>query len=134
MPVILAKPVLDAGIVTKDMESAHRFYGTTLGLTVAGEIDIPSYGLVRRYTVGDSTLRIYLPTKEPNSEGSRNGFATQTGIRYLTLYVCNLDDATDAVKNAGFKIAVAVRELRPGVRVSQVEDADGNTVELMETI
>lgn len=134
MPVILAKPILDAGIVTKDMDTAHLFYGAALGLSIAGEIDIPEYGLVRRYAVGDSTLRIYLPATEPGSEGSRRGFASQTGIRYLTLYVCNLDDATDAVKKAGFKVAVEVRELRPGVRVSQVEDADGNTVELMEMI
>ena len=132
MAVTLAKPLLDAGIVTRDAEAAHRFYGEALGLPLAGEVDIPEYGLVRRYQVGDSTLRVFLPLNEPALEGSRDGFASQTGIRYLTLYVSNLDDATAAVETAGFKVAVPVRDLRPGVRVSQVEDADGNAVELME--
>ncbi len=134
MAVTLAKPLLDAGIVTKDLEATHRFYGLALGLSVAGEIDIPHYGLVRRYSVGDSTLRVFLPNTEPASKGSSDGFASQTGIRYLTLYVSNLEEATEAVATAGFKVAVPVRELRPGVRVSQVEDADGNAVELMEEI
>ena len=99
---------------------------------MAGEIEIPQYGLVRRYSVGDSTLRVFVPFAEPAQEGSRDGFASQTGIRYLTLYVDNLEQATAAVEEAGFKVPVPVRDLRPGVRVSQVEDADGNAVELME--
>ena len=132
MAVELAKQFLDAGIVTVHPDSAHRFYGETLGLPLEGEIEIPRYGLVRRYRVGDSTLRVFVPLEKPASEGSRNGFATQTGIRYLTLYVSNLEAAAAAVAAAGFKVPVPVRDLRPGVRVAQVEDADGNAVELME--
>jgi hypothetical protein len=30
------------------------------------------------------------------------------------------------------KVPVAIRVLRPGVRVAQVEDADGNAIELMQ--
>ncbi|MEH6584404.1 MAG: VOC family protein [Halioglobus sp.] len=132
MAVQLEKQYIDAGIVTTDPEAAHRFYGEALGLPLEGEIEIPQYGLVRRYKVGQSTLRVFVPLAQPAREGSRDGFASQTGIRYLTLYVSNLEDATAAVAAAGFKVAVPVRDLRPGVRVSQVEDADGNAVELME--
>jgi predicted enzyme related to lactoylglutathione lyase len=132
MAVQLDKQFIDAGIVTTDPQSAHSFYGEALGLPLEGEIEIPQYGLVRRYRVGQSTLRVFVPLAEPAHEGSREGFASQTGIRYLTLYVSNLDEATAAVEAAGFKVPVPVRELRPGVRVSQVEDADGNAVELME--
>ena len=132
MAAELAKQFLDAGIVTKDAEMAHRFYGEALGLPLEGEIDIPQYGLVRRYSVGDSTLRVFVPLAEPSAEGSRDGFASQTGIRYLTLYVSNLDAAVAAVEAAGFKVPVPVRDLRSGVRVAQIEDAEGNAVELME--
>lgn len=132
MAVTLAKSFLDAGIVTKDPENAHRFYGEALGLPLEGENEIPQYGTVRRYSVGDSTLRVFIPLQLPVSEGSRGGFASQTGIRYLTLYTSNLDEAVAVVEAAGFKVPVPVRELRPGVLVAQVEDADGNTVELMQ--
>ena len=128
----LKKPVLDAGIVTKNPESAHRFYGELLGLPVDGELDIPNYGMVKRYSVGDCTLRVFVPKAEPVSEGSRGGFASQTGIRYLTLYIGNLDEVVADVEAAGFKVAVPIQKLRPGVRIAQVEDDDGNTVELMQ--
>jgi glyoxylase I family protein len=128
----LTKPLLDAGIVTRDAVSAHRFYGEVLGLPVDGERDIPGYGLVKRYSVGDSILRVFVPTAVPALEGSREGFASQTGIRYLTLYISNLDQVVAEVAAAGFKVSVPIRELRPGVRVAQVEDVEGNTVELMQ--
>ena len=85
MTVILSKPLLDAGIVTSNPKSAHRFYGEVLGLPLQGEVEIPQYGTVTRYEVGDSVLRIFEPLQAPSSEGSREGFASQTGIRYLTL-------------------------------------------------
>lgn len=132
MAVQLVKRWLDAGIVTKDPDTAHRFYAEVLGLPLQEEREIPGHGTVRRYAVGDSVLRVFVPSTEPATEGSRDGFASQTGIRYLTLYVSNLEQVVADVGAAGFKVAVAVRELRPGVRVAQVEDADGNAVELME--
>jgi catechol 2,3-dioxygenase-like lactoylglutathione lyase family enzyme len=132
MAVQLAKAWLDAGIVTKDPDMAHRFYGEALGLPLGEEREIPGYGTVRRYAVGDSVLRVFVPVTEPATEGSRDGFASQTGIRYLTLYVRNLEQVVAEVEASGFRVAVAVRDLRPGVRVAQVEDADGNAVELME--
>ncbi len=58
--------------------------------------------------------------------------ASQTGIRYLTLTISNLDETVAAVAAAGYKVPVAIRDLRPGVRVAQVEDADGNAIELMQ--
>ena len=132
MTVILSKPLLDAGIVTSNPKSAHRFYGEVLGLPLQCEVEIPQYGTVTRYEVGDSVLRIFEPLQAPSSEGSREGFASQTGIRYLTLYISNLDDAVAAVTAAEFQVTTAPRDLRPGVRVAQVQDADGNTIELME--
>lgn len=132
MALRLQKAVLDAGIVTTDLESAARFYGEVLGLPLAGEITIPGSGLIRRYAVGESTLRVFVPEVAPARKGSRDGFASQTGIRYLTLAIANLEETVAAVAAAGFKVAVPVRLLRPGVRVAQVEDADGNAVELMQ--
>jgi len=132
MSVQLQKPVLDAGIVTTDLETASRFYGEVLGLPLAGEITMPGIGLIRRYAVGESTLRVFRPESTPELEGSRAGFASQTGIRYLTLAIANLDQMIDTIAAAGFKVVVPIRELRPGARVAQVEDGDGNTIELMQ--
>ena len=132
MSAILQKPLLDAGLVTTNLAAAHRFYGELLGFPVVGEVEFPDVGFIRRYAVGDSILRVFVPQTLPAAEGSREGFASQTGIRYLTIYISNLEAVVAALADAGFKIPVPVRELRPGVLVAQAEDADGNTVELTQ--
>lgn len=131
MSARLQKASLDAGIVTRDIEAASRFYGEVLGLPLAGELAIPGVGTIRRYAVGDSTLRLYRPEQLPAQAEGRADFAALTGIRYLTLYLANIEEVLAAVDAAGFRITVPLRELRPGVRVAQVLDADGNAVELM---
>jgi catechol 2,3-dioxygenase-like lactoylglutathione lyase family enzyme len=127
----LQKASLDAGIVTRDIDAASRFYGGVLGLPLAGEIAIPGVGTIRRYAVGDSTLRLYRPEQLPAQADAGGDFAACTGIRYLTLYVANIEEVLSAVDAAGFRVSVPLRDLRPGVRVAQVLDADGNAVELM---
>ena len=132
MAIQLQKAVLDAGIVTRDLASAARFYGEVLGFPLAGEITLPGIGLVRRYAVGESTLRIFVPEVPPAHEDRREGFAGRTGIRYLTLAIANLEQSVAAVAAAGFRVPMAPKELRPGVRVAQIQDGDGNTIELMQ--
>lgn len=132
MALELQKPALDAGIVTRDIEAASRFYAGVLGLPLAGEIAMPGIGRIRRYAVGESTLRLFQPEQAPAAESSRAGFASQTGIRYLTLAVANLEEVVATVRDAGYPVPVPPRELRPGVRVAQVEDGEGNTLELMQ--
>lgn len=132
MSIQLQGSSLDAGIVTRDADALARFYGDLLGLPLAGEIRMPGIGLIRRYAVGNSTLRVFQPETPPAHDGSRAGFASQTGIRYLTLAVSNLDEAVAEIAAAGYPVPVAPRVLRPGVRVAQVEDGEGNALELMQ--
>jgi predicted enzyme related to lactoylglutathione lyase len=132
MALQLQKAALDAGIVTRDLERAARFYGEVLGLPPAGEISMPGIGLVRRYAVGESTLRIFLPETPPAQQDSGEGFASRTGIRYLTLAIVNLEETVAAVAAAGFRVPMAPKPLRPGVRVAQIEDGDGNIIEVMQ--
>ena len=132
MPIKFQKMTLDVGLVTTDPEEAHRFYGEILGLPFEGELELPNIGLIRRYRVGENILRIFVPVSEPASRGSTEGFASQTGLRYLTLKVENLEEVVAEVAAAGYKIAVPVIDLRPGVKVSQIEDKEGNALELMQ--
>ena len=47
--------------------------------------------------------------------------------------VSNLDQVVESCEAAGYSVAVAPREIRPRVRISMVEDPDGNWVELLES-
>ena len=132
MPVQLTKPVLDAGLVTADGEAALRFYRDLLGLPEDGEVRLPGLGLVKRLRCGQSTLRILILEQPPAQRASTAGFASQSGLRYLTLTVANLDAVVAEVQAAGFPVPVPPRELRPGVRVAQIEDGLGTAIELMQ--
>lgn len=132
MPVELTKPSLDVGLVTADGEAALRFYRDLLGLPEDGEVKFPGLGLVKRLRCGQSTLRILILEKAPPHKASTAGFASQSGLRYLTLTVANLDAVVADVQAAGYPVPVPPRELRPGVRVAQIEDGQGTAIELMQ--
>ncbi len=132
MVAILTNPQLDIGLVSADIAGPTRFYHDVLGFPLAGSIDIPGVGQVTRFQVGNSILRVLVPVAAPARSETKGGFSGTVGIRYLALKIANLAETIDRVAAAGFAIAVPIRTLRPGVLVALVEDADGNTVELME--
>jgi catechol 2,3-dioxygenase-like lactoylglutathione lyase family enzyme len=133
MAAILTKPALDVGLVTAEGEKALAFYRDLLGFPPDGEVPFPGLGVVKRFRCGESIFRILVLEKPPAAEASTAGFATQSGLRYITLTVANLDELVEAARAAGYKVPVAPRELRPGVRVAQIEDGLGTAIELMQT-
>ncbi len=44
----------------------------------------------------------------------------------------DVDALTATCQAAGYTVAISPREARPGVRISMVEDPDGNWVELLQ--
>jgi hypothetical protein len=132
MAAKLAKQSLDAGLLTTQGDVAMRFYRDLLGFPEDGEVPFPGIGIVKRLRCGDSILRILVLEKEPPHHASTDGFTSQSGLRYLTLTVENLQEIVDAVGLAGFPVPVPPRVLRPGVTVAQIADGLGTTIELMQ--
>ena len=131
MSVQLNRMSLDLGIVSADGAAALAFYCDTLGLALATEISVPG-GAVKKIKCGDSFIKIFVPDQPPTHLVQRGGLAAATGYRYCTLSIRNVDAVVQKCREAGYRIAVDVRELRPGVKVALIEDPDGNTVELMQ--
>jgi catechol 2,3-dioxygenase-like lactoylglutathione lyase family enzyme len=132
MPAKLTKQALDVGLVTVHGDLALRFYRDLLGFTEDGEVPFPGLGVVRRLRCGESIFRILVLEQAPAQSASTDGFAAQTGLRYITLTVGNLAEIVDAARAAGFPVPVPPRPLRPGVTVAQIEDGQGTAVELMQ--
>ena len=131
MTMKLAKSALDLGVVTADGDRALGFYRDTLGLAVEGEIPFPGIGVVKRLPCGESVIKLLVLDAAPPERAATGGFTRQTGYRYCTISVENLDDVVAACRRDGHPIPIEIRDLRPGVRVAMVEDPDGNTIELM---
>ncbi|MEZ5709818.1 MAG: VOC family protein [Blastomonas sp.] len=132
MTIELTTPAIDVGLITSNLAGQTRFYGEVLGLAASGSVEIPHVGTITRFAAGQSTLRLMVPEKAPASPARDGGFVGTVGIGYIALRIANLAEMVKRVEDAGFVIAIPIRTLRPGVEVALVEDADGNTVELMQ--
>lgn len=125
----MAKPALDVGLVTHDAERLIRFYTGVAGGERQPPLTLPNVGTIHKLAFGHSILRVLVPLTPPEPDGAAS-FSARSGIRYLTLEVTDIDAAVDAVRALGGSVALAPFELRPGRRVSQVADPDGNMIEL----
>lgn len=125
----MAKPALDVGLVTAVAEPLIEFYAGVAGFEVLEPLELPNIGKIHKLACGDSILRVMVPTEPPTPDASAS-FSAQSGIRYLTLEVEDIDAAVEAVRALGGSVTLEPFELRPGRRVSQVADPDGNMLEL----
>ena len=111
-----------------DVERAIDFYTTHLGFTLEQK-QLPAFA-----TVGLGQLRIYL--SGPGASGSRplsnGGKQHPGGSTRVVLRVKDLPSVIDAMRRAGIHFRNAIETGLAGSQI-QVEDPDGNPVELFET-
>ena len=132
MAAHLARPQLDVGLVTNDGEAALKFFRDLLGFKDAGEVRFPGVGLIRRLSCGDSIFRIVVPENPVAHEAVPGSYDAQTGLRYITLTVTNLEEVVRQAEAAGYPVPVPPLTTRPGVRAAQISDGRGVTVELTQ--
>jgi catechol 2,3-dioxygenase-like lactoylglutathione lyase family enzyme len=129
--VQLTKDSIDLGIVVRDAEASLHFYREILGLEDQGEMPMPG-GTMHRLLCGTSLIKLVSLSRAPAASAPPGGIAGATGYRYWTISVSNLDDATARAEEAGRKVVISPREIRPGIKISMIEDPDGNWVELLQ--
>ena len=132
MGIKITKDSIDLGIVTTDAAPMLAFYRDTLGLEVAGEMDMPGGGHMTRLACGTTTLKLVVNGKVPAAGAPAGGIGGATGLRYFTISVSNLEQATNEMAAAGYNVVVKPREIRAGITISMIEDPDGNWVELLQ--
>jgi glyoxylase I family protein len=125
----MVKPALDVGLITADAAPLLAFYAGVVGFEILDPLELPNIGTIHKMACGESILRVMVPVDRPNADESAS-FSSTAGIRYLTLEVEDIDAAADAVLAHGGTVTLAPFELRPGRRVAQVADPDGNMIEL----
>jgi glyoxylase I family protein len=110
-----------------DVARAVAFYTERLGFRLEHQF-LPAFGCV---ALGEVRLLL----SGPGASGSRampdGAVQTPGGWNRLVLHVADLDSAIDALTRAGVRFRNRV-EAGPGGRQVQVEDPDGNPVELFE--
>lgn len=133
MSLGVTKPAIDLGIITRDAEPMLAFYQNVLGLPLEGVIPMPSGGTMHRLKVGESVVKIVQLDRSPAADAVPGGIPAATGMRYWTIYVSDLEGCVKTCADAGHKVVVPPKVIRPGVTIAIVADPDGNWVELLQT-
>jgi predicted enzyme related to lactoylglutathione lyase len=74
---------------------------------------------------GDSLVKVVVLPSVP-AKAAPGGIQGAAGFRQFTLTVGNIAQTMQACADAGRKVVVPEREIRPGVRIGIVDDPDGN--------
>jgi|TARA_B100000959_G_scaffold38544_1_gene37551 predicted enzyme related to lactoylglutathione lyase len=128
----IQKNAIDIGIITNNLEAMLSFYSETLALELEAVIDMPGGGVMNRFKVGDSIVKVIETDPQPSVEAAPGGIRAATGYRYWTIHVNNLVESVQKIEADGYKVVVPIREIRAGTTIAIVEDPDGNWVELLQ--
>ena len=111
----------------KDVERAARFYTQHLGFSLRHQ-QLPAFANV---TLGEASILL----SGPGASGSRSMPDGQSqepgGWNRVVLKVTDLPDFITELKKAGLRFRNDM-EIGPGGRQIQIEDPDGNPIELFE--
>lgn len=132
MTIELTKDSIDLGIVVRDADKALAFYRDVLGFEHQGSMPMPGGGTMQRLLCGTSMVKLVSHREVPEASNPPGGIPAASGYRYFTISVADLEGITARCEAAGAKVVWPVTALRPGIRISMVEDPDGNWVEFLE--
>lgn len=122
----------ETGIVTRDGERLAGFYRDVLGFAELDPVVVPGHCTIRRLRCGATILRLVVPEVAPTHDHAGGVFMAATGFRYLLMQIADVRATVADVLAAGCAVPVPPFELRPGRVVSQVQDPDGNHIELVQ--
>ena len=127
----LTKSSIDLGIATNNGPAMLAFYRDVLGFPLLREMPMPGGGAhMHHFSCGESVLKLVV-TDKPLPKPEPGGALKAAGFRYVTITVSNLSEVVKEVADAGHKVVIPERQLRPGVTIAMVEDPDGNWVEFL---
>ena len=133
MVLELAKAGMDVAIVVTDAERMVAFYRDTLGLTFQRSRETGPGGTMHLLECGESLLKLLDPPEPPPHQHARGGTRAQTGLRYLTIHVRNIEALAARCEAAGCHFPVPLGASTGGGRYCQLEDPEGNVVQLQQS-
>ena len=106
------------------------FYQDVLGLETLEPRVFPD-GTVHRLALGTGALKVMVPAQEPDVSPRTVNFWDRAGLRYVTMWLDDLDAIVERWTAHGGTVAFGPLTIREGVRTALLVDPDGNTVEAM---
>lgn len=147
-----ARTTIDLGVVVSDIDKSAQFYTEVIGFKEIKGFEVNGHfaadaGLtngkplnIRVFVLGDdpsATKLKLMQIKGVDMKKSDNHFIhSQSGFRYLTIYINDTNTALERMKKAGVKaIGKGTNEIpadiAKGMFLTIIRDPDGNFVELV---
>jgi catechol 2,3-dioxygenase-like lactoylglutathione lyase family enzyme len=143
-----SKPIIDIGIVVKDSDRTARFLTNVIGFKEVRGFPVSSelgkkIGLlngqatqVRVFVLDEveqaTRLKLLSFPETPGKPADQAYIHSTLGIRYLTLYVKDVNRVLERVKKAGVAtLGETPVEIGTGTWLLAVKDPDGNFIELI---
>jgi catechol 2,3-dioxygenase-like lactoylglutathione lyase family enzyme len=128
----LAKSAVDIGVLVRDIDACLHFYCEQLGLPKVGELQFPDGRVQHRIAIGDSLLKLMQFPDGQAPPAAPSGRMAQSGIRYITVAVQDLQGVVEQLQAQGLTFVVPPRPSPSGATIAMIEDPEGNTVELLQ--
>lgn len=143
-----SKPIIDIGIVVKDADRSARFLTNAIGFKEVQGFPVTAelgkkIGLIDSHATSvrvfvleevDQATRIKVLSfpQAPGKQPDQTSIHSTLGIRYLTLYVKDMNRALERLKKAEVKLLGETPvDLGGGTWLVAVKDPDGNFIELI---
>ncbi|MCA6074688.1 VOC family protein [Fulvivirga sedimenti] len=138
---------IQVGVVVSDLEKSVNFYTNVLGMVKTGEFSIDEdFGKRSGLSNGEPFDVVVLGTsdnpsasqwkvmsfKNPARQAKNNHIQDHLGMRYITLFVNNLDTLLNRLEAAGIELlGESPTSLPDGRRFVLIQDPDGIFIELI---
>ena len=134
------RPVLDVGLVVRDMEKALGFYRDKLGLTPTRQINLDDESArkagiaeagfdIQYMQFGDVNLKLVC-LENPPPVGPAGADAS-TGYRYLTMWVKDMNRTYEEWHAKGVEFLSEPIRRTPEMQMVFLRDPEGNLIELL---
>jgi predicted enzyme related to lactoylglutathione lyase len=121
---------VDVGFVSAD-RTLVDFLARVFELTELPSITLEP-GTVCRLQAPASVVKVMLPADAPEPPVTASPFYAVAGLRYLTLWVDDLEAVIARAVAEGGRVERGPVELVPGVRIAVLEDPQGNAIEVAQ--
>jgi hypothetical protein len=121
---------VDIGMVSAG-DALVAFYASALGLDRLEPLEFP-FCTLHRLRCGSVLLKVMVPKERPAASAPAEHPWDVAGLRYLTMWVDDLDGTIGTWTAAGGTVRTPPMALRPGVRLAVLADPEDNVLEVME--
>lgn len=121
----------EVGLVSAD-RALVDFFAEVFELEPLPSMQAGPGTLHRLQLPGDAVLKVMVPNDAPAATGASGSFLAVAGIRYLTMWVDDLDGVVERATARNGRVQYGPAELAPGIRTAVLQDPDGNAIEVVE--